>query len=70
MIRRGLERGSGVVLFTASIASFIGLPNVLAYTIAKTALTGAVRALSAEYAGGGIRINGVAPGFVDTALFQ
>ncbi len=70
VVRRQLGRGSGVILFTASMASFIGIPNVLGYTIAKTAITGAVRALSSEYASRGIRVNAVAPGWIDTDLFK
>jgi gluconate 5-dehydrogenase len=65
-----IERGSGSVIFTASMTSFIGQPLVMGYTTAKTALTGAVRGLSAEFAGRGIRINAVAPGWIDTDLFQ
>ena len=52
------------------MTSFIGLPQVLGYTIAKTAITGAVRGLSAEYANRGFRINAVAPGWIETDLFR
>ncbi|SCB24946.1 gluconate 5-dehydrogenase [Rhizobium hainanense] len=65
-----IARGRGCVLFTASMTSFIGQPLVMGYTTAKTALTGAVRGLSAEFAGRGIRVNAVAPGWIDTDLFQ
>jgi len=65
-----IARGRGSVLFTASMTSFIGQPLVMGYTTAKTALTGAVRGLSAEFAGRGIRVNAVAPGWIDTDLFQ
>ena len=65
-----LARGKGSVIFTASMTSFIGQPLVLSYTAAKTALTGVVRGLSAEFAGRGIRVNAVAPGWIDTDLFQ
>lgn len=65
-----LERGAGSVIFTASITSFIGQPLVLGYTASKTAITGVVRGLSAEFAGRGIRVNAVAPGWIDTDLFR
>jgi NAD(P)-dependent dehydrogenase (short-subunit alcohol dehydrogenase family) len=64
------ERGHGSVLFTASMTSFIGQPFVLGYTAAKSALTGVVRGLSAEFAGQGVRVNGIAPGWIDTPLFR
>jgi NAD(P)-dependent dehydrogenase (short-subunit alcohol dehydrogenase family) len=70
VIRRQLTRGGGSVLFIASMTSYIGQPLVHGYTTAKSALLGVVRALSAEFAGQGIRVNGVAPGWIDTALFR
>lgn len=65
-----IARGAGSIIFTASMTSFIGQPLVMGYTVAKTALTGAVRGLSAEFAERGIRVNAVAPGWIDTDLFQ
>lgn len=65
-----LARGAGSVIFTASMTSFIGQPLVMGYTVAKTALTGAVRGLSAEFAGRGVRVNAVAPGWIDTDVFR
>jgi gluconate 5-dehydrogenase len=65
-----VEAGGGVVLFIASMTSFIGQPLVHGYTAAKSALLGVVRGLSAEFAAKGVRVNGVAPGWIDTALFR
>lgn len=70
VVRRQLARGGGSIIFTASMTSFIGQPLVHGYTAAKSALLGLVRALSAEFAGRGIRVNGVAPGWIDTPLFR
>lgn len=63
-------RGSGSVLFIASMTSFIGQPYVIGYTAAKSALTGIVRGLSAEYAAANVRVNGIAPGWIDTEIFR
>lgn len=63
-------RGRGCVIFTASMSSFIGLPYVMGYTAAKTALIGVVRGLSAEFAPKGVRVNAIAPGWIDTPLFR
>jgi gluconate 5-dehydrogenase len=65
-----VARGGGVVLFVASMTSFIGQPLVLGYTAAKSAILGIVRGLSAEFAAEGVRVNGVAPGWIDTDLFR
>lgn len=62
--------GRGSVLFTASMSSFLGIPFVAGYSAAKSAHVGLVRALATELAPEGVRVNGVAPGWIDTALFR
>lgn len=71
VIRRLLtnQRG-GSILFISSMTAFIGQPSVSSYTISKTAINGVVRGLSAEYAALGIRVNGIAPGWIDTDLYR
>ncbi len=71
VIRSMIEAGNaGSILFTSSMTAFIGQPNVSGYTVAKTAINGVVRGLSAEFAARGIRVNGVAPGWIDTDLYR
>lgn len=65
-----LQRGKGSVIFTSSMTAFIGQPNVLGYTVAKTAISGVIRGLAAEVSAGGVRVNGVAPGWIDTDLYR
>jgi gluconate 5-dehydrogenase len=65
-----VARGGGSVQFIASMTSFIGQPYVIGYTAAKSALTGVVRGLSAEYAGRNVRVNAIAPGWIDTPMFR
>jgi 2-deoxy-D-gluconate 3-dehydrogenase len=66
-IGRGmLDRGSGKVIFTASMLSFQGGVNVAAYTASKSGLAGLVRALANEWAGRGVNVNAIAPGYVAT----
>ena len=64
------EGGRGSVLFTASMSSFLGIPFVAGYAASKSAHVGLVRSLATELASDGIRVNGVAPGWIDTALFR
>lgn len=59
---------AGSHIFIGSLASSIGLPNVAPYVMSKSAVLGAVRTLSGEWAGKGIRVNGIAPGYVQTQL--
>lgn len=65
---RMIERGNGSILFIASMASLFGIPNVLAYSAAKSALLGMVRSLSTELSPRGIRVNAVAPGWIETEM--
>ncbi|HEX3807555.1 MAG TPA: SDR family NAD(P)-dependent oxidoreductase [Gaiellaceae bacterium] len=64
--RTMLERGGGKVIFTASLLSFQGGILVPSYTASKSAIAGLVRALSNEWSGGGVQVNGIAPGYIAT----
>ncbi|WP_210200399.1 SDR family NAD(P)-dependent oxidoreductase [Cohaesibacter celericrescens] len=70
IIKNQIVNGGGRVLFISSMTAFISQPNVLPYTVSKTALSGVIRALTAEFASKNIRINGVAPGWIDTDLYR
>lgn len=67
---RMLERGEGHILFTASMASYFGIPMVSAYSAAKTAHLGLVRALSADWSPRGIRVNAIAPGWIHSEMMH
>ncbi|MFJ8941143.1 SDR family oxidoreductase [Streptomyces sp. NPDC102365] len=64
--RRMLEAQYGRIVFTASLLSFQGGINVPGYAAAKSGVAGLVRALSNEWAGRGVTVNGIAPGYVAT----
>jgi gluconate 5-dehydrogenase len=59
-----LARGHGSILFTSSMAAFMGVPQVVAYSAAKSAFFGMVSTLSAELAARGVRVNAIAPGWI------
>jgi gluconate 5-dehydrogenase len=65
-----LERKSGSILFIASMTSLIGLPQVVAYSAAKSAYLGMVRSLAVELSPNGIRVNCIAPGWIESAMLQ
>ena len=65
-----LERGSGKIIFTASMLSFQGGLNVASYAAAKSGLAGLTRALSNEWAGSGVNVNAIAPGYIDTRVTE
>ena len=64
--RHMLERGSGKIIFTASLLSFQGGINIPAYTAAKSGIAGLTRALANEWAGRGVNVNAIAPGYIAT----
>ncbi|MDB5326096.1 MAG: hypothetical protein JWM57_1665 [Phycisphaerales bacterium] len=63
-----LARKHGNILFTASMATLIGLPNVIAYSAAKSAFGGVVRGLASEVSGQGVRVNAIAPGWIESPM--
>jgi 2-dehydro-3-deoxy-D-gluconate 5-dehydrogenase len=64
--RRMLEAEYGRIVFTASLLSYQGGINVPGYAAAKSGVAGLVRALSNEWAGRGVTVNGIAPGYIAT----
>ena len=62
-----LDRG-GAVINIASTHSFLIVPGCFPYPVAKHALVGLTRALAAEYAARGVRINAIAPAYIDTDM--
>jgi len=58
----------GQILFTASMTSFFGLSRVFAYSTAKWAYLGMVRSLAVDLSPKGIRVNAIAPGFIETDI--
>lgn len=58
----------GAIVNTASLSSFIGQPERAAYVASKTAVLGMTRALAVEWGQLGIRVNAIAPGYIETDL--
>ncbi len=65
-----LQRRHGNLLFIASMASYFGIPKVVAYSAAKSAYMGMVRTLAVEVSGHGVRVNGIAPGWIETPMLH
>jgi len=64
--RRMVERGSGKIIFTASVLTFQGGILVPSYAASKGAIGQLVKALANEWAGRGVQVNAIAPGYVAT----
>jgi gluconate 5-dehydrogenase len=65
-----VARKSGCVIFTASMTSFMGIPQVVAYSAAKSAYLGLVRALAVEWGAHGVRVNAIAPGWIGSPMLE
>ncbi len=65
-----LEQGSGSIINIGSISSLLAMPRRGAYVAAKTAVLGITRALAVDWAGRGVRVNAVCPGYHHTALLD
>jgi gluconate 5-dehydrogenase len=63
-----IERRHGNILFTASMASLFGIPLVIAYTAAKAAYVGMVKGYATEFSPHGVRVNAIAPGWIETEM--
>jgi 3-oxoacyl-[acyl-carrier protein] reductase len=63
-----LKQTHGAIIIIASVAAFHPTPNHPAYCASKAGAASLVRTLGQSWAPAGIRVNGLAPGFVDTKL--
>lgn len=61
-----LARGKGKVIFTASLLTFQGGINVPGYAASKGAVGSLVKAFANEWAGKGVNVNAIAPGYIAT----
>ncbi|RYZ62713.1 MAG: SDR family oxidoreductase [Chitinophagaceae bacterium] len=61
-----IARGSGKVIFTASLLSFQGGINVPGYAASKGAISSLVKAFANEWASKGVNVNAIAPGYIAT----
>jgi 2-dehydro-3-deoxy-D-gluconate 5-dehydrogenase len=64
--KRMVERGSGKIIFTASLLTFQGGITVPGYAASKGAIGQLTKALANEWAGRGVQVNAIAPGYIAT----
>jgi NAD(P)-dependent dehydrogenase (short-subunit alcohol dehydrogenase family) len=71
-VARGMaSRGrGGSIINLCSLTSYVGVPTAVPYGSSKSGLLGMTRALSAEWARHGIRVNAVAPGYFRTEMTE
>jgi 2-deoxy-D-gluconate 3-dehydrogenase len=64
--KRMVERGQGKIIFTASVLTFQGGVLVPGYAASKGGVGQLTKALANEWAGSGVNVNAIAPGYVST----
>jgi NAD(P)-dependent dehydrogenase (short-subunit alcohol dehydrogenase family) len=66
--KRMIVRKQGSIIMITSMAALYGIDRVVAYTASKSAVGGMVKALATEFSPYNVRINAVAPGFIETPM--
>ncbi len=65
-----LPRKRGSIILISSMTAIMGMQKVVAYSTAKAAVNGMMRALIADSSESGIRVNAIAPGWIDTPMLH
>jgi len=63
-----MAEGGGRIINLGSLNCVMAVPNIIAYTAAKSGIAGLTRSMCVEWANLGININAIGPGFVETEL--
>ncbi|APY11619.1 3-oxoacyl-ACP reductase [Seonamhaeicola sp. S2-3] len=68
--KRMIERKQGSIILISSMTAVMGMKQVVAYSTAKTAVVGLMRSLVAELAVDNVRVNTIAPGWIETPMLH
>ena len=63
-----LKVGNGSIIMTSSIAGNAGIPGLVPYAASKGGINQLVRTMAVEWAQRGVRVNAVAPGYIENIM--
>jgi gluconate 5-dehydrogenase len=66
--RHMIERGNGKIVNIASVQSMLARPGIAPYTATKGAVVNITKGMATDWAGKGIQVNAIAPGYFETRL--
>jgi NAD(P)-dependent dehydrogenase (short-subunit alcohol dehydrogenase family) len=65
-----IPRKTGNIINISSMAGYYGIDRVPAYTASKSGIEGLTKALASDWGKHNVRVNAIAPGFIETAMMQ
>ncbi|MFI6271803.1 SDR family NAD(P)-dependent oxidoreductase [Micromonospora zamorensis] len=65
-----IEQGTGSIINMSSVHGQVGLPRLAAYSASKGGVEQLTRTLALEWASAGVRVNAVAPGYLETPMTE
>lgn len=68
LIRNFLKLKGGSIINISSVSGIIGNPGQANYSSSKAGVIGLTKSVAREYASKGVRVNAIAPGFIDTDM--
>ena len=68
--QKGLHSAPASIVYVSSVMGYVGAPGITAYCTSKAAVIGMVKSVALELARDQIRVNCVAPGFVNTDMLK
>jgi NAD(P)-dependent dehydrogenase (short-subunit alcohol dehydrogenase family) len=68
--KRMVARQSGSILMISSMAAYYGIDRVVAYAASKSGVEGMVKVLASEFSKHNVRVNAIAPGFIETSMMK
>jgi NAD(P)-dependent dehydrogenase (short-subunit alcohol dehydrogenase family) len=65
-----IHRKSGSIIMISSMAAYYGIDRVVAYAASKSGVEGMVKVLASEFSPNNVRVNAIAPGFIETNMMK